>query len=116
MAIDGSEQILAIRRPGRASGAEFVAAIRKVAVRHLPRGAAFAIDNEDLHVAGFEIPRSIETIDQTIVGGGRISPLCAGGRGGQIGDVRAFSRNESREGGRFSGRRTSGGVGGLLRL
>src|SRR5467141_87883 len=80
MAVDGSDQILAIGRPGRAIGAELVAAIRKTAVGDLARGAAFAIYHEELHVAGLEIAGAIETINQTIVGNGWIGPLRAGRR------------------------------------
>src|SRR5260370_25123420 len=91
MAIDGSDQVLAIGRPGRAIGAKFVAAVREIAVGDLARGAAFAVYNEELHVAGFEITGAIKTINQTIVGGGRIGPFCARRRGWQIGNVPALS-------------------------
>ena len=63
MAIDGNDQIFAIRCPGRARGAEFVAAVREIAVGDLARSAAFTVNNENLHVPGLEIARSIEPID-----------------------------------------------------
>src|SRR5260370_1128957 len=47
MAIDGSDQVLAIGRPGSAIGAKFVAAVREIAVGDLARGAAFAVYNEE---------------------------------------------------------------------
>ncbi len=91
IAIDGSDQIFAIGCPGSAIGAEFIAAIREIAVGDLTRGAALTIDDEELHVTGFEIARTIETIDQTIVGGGRIGPFRAGRRRRKIGDMRALA-------------------------
>ena len=91
MPIDGNNQILAIRCPGRAGRAEFVAAVGEIAVGDLARGTALAVYDEELHVPGFEIARPIETIDQSIIGGGRIGPFCAGGRGRKIGEVRTFS-------------------------
>src|SRR5260370_24769107 len=91
MAIDGSDQVLAIGRPGRAIGAKFVAAVREIAVGDFARGAAFAVYNEEVHVAGFEITVAIKTINQTIVGGGRIGPFCGRRRGWQIGNVPALS-------------------------
>src|SRR5712691_4333134 len=97
MAIDGSDQVLAIGRPGCARGAEFVATIREIAVGDLARSTALAVYDEELHVAGFEIARPIETINQTIVGGGRIGPFRTGRRSRQIGDVRTLSQNESGE-------------------
>src|SRR5258708_30667448 len=81
MAIDGSDQVLAIGRPGSAIGAELVTAIREIAVGDLARGAACTVYNKELHEAGFEITRAIKTIDQTIVSGGRIGPFAARGRG-----------------------------------
>src|SRR5207245_9255276 len=90
MAVDGNNQVLAIGCPGGAIGAEFVAAVREIAVGNLARRAAFAIDNENLHVAGLEIAHSIETINQTVIGSRRIGPLCARGRSREVGDVRAL--------------------------
>src|SRR5260370_38790575 len=46
MAIDGSDQVIAIGGPGSAIGAELVAAIREIAVGDLARGAAFTVHNE----------------------------------------------------------------------
>src|SRR5690242_3600277 len=94
MAVDGDDQILAIRRPGGARGAEFVATIGEISVGDLTRSAAFAVNDKNLHEAGLEITRTVEAIDQAIVGGGRVSPFCAGRGSGQIGDVRAFAQNE----------------------
>src|SRR5690242_9029634 len=94
MAIDGNDQVLAVRRPGSAIGAKFVAAVGEIAVGDLARCAAIAIDYENLHVAGLEIAHSIETIDQTIIGSRRIGPFRAGRRSWEVGDVRTFSWNE----------------------
>src|SRR5260370_28502648 len=116
MAIDGSDQVLAIGCPRCAIGAELVAAVGKIAVGDLARGAALAVYDEELHVAWLEIARAIETINQTIVGGGRIGPFCAGRRGGQIGDVRTFSENQSGEREHLSIRRPADGVGSLLKV
>src|SRR5260370_6148469 len=77
MAIDGSDQVLAIGRPGRAIGAKFVAAVREIAVGDLARGAAFAVYNEELHVAGVEITGAIKTIHQPILRSVTIVPLYA---------------------------------------
>src|SRR5882762_970886 len=98
MAVDGNEQVLAIGGPRGARGTEFIAAVGKVAVRDLPRRTTLCVDDKNLHVAGLQIACAIESVDQTIVDGGRIGPLCARRRGRQIGDMRTFARNESREG------------------
>ncbi len=116
MAIDGNDQILGIGCPGRTAGTEFVATVREIAVGDLAWCAAFAVNDEDLHVAGFEIARPIETINQTIVGGGRIGPFCAGRRGRKIGDVGAFGRNESGEREHFPIGRPGDGVGRLFEI
>src|SRR2546427_7236848 len=95
MTVDGDDEVFAVGRPGSAGRTELVATVREVAVGDLTRGSAFAVNNEDLHVAGLQIARAIKAVDQAVVGGGRIGPLCPGGWGGQVGEVRAFARNKS---------------------
>src|SRR5258706_9625633 len=112
MAVDGNEQVLAIGGPRGARGTEFIAAVGKVAVRDLPGRATFRVDDKNLHVAGLQIACAIESVDQTIVDGGMISPLCAGRRGGESVDMRSFARDESRRGETFSFRGPGDGLGG----
>src|SRR5258708_31601036 len=80
VAIDRNDQKLAVRRPGSPRGAEFVAAVREIAIGDLARCAAFALADEDLHVAGLERACPVEAIDQAVVAGGASSTLSAGGR------------------------------------
>src|SRR6266850_6846339 len=75
MAIDGNDHVLAIRGPGGARGAEFVAAVGEIAVGDLPGRATLGVDDKNLHVAGFQVSRAIEAIDEAVVHGGRIGPL-----------------------------------------
>src|SRR6267143_3132361 len=77
MSVDGKDEVLSIGSPGGARGAEFVAAVGEIAIGDLPRCATLSVDDKNLHVAGLQVPRAIETIDEAIVGGGRIGPLCA---------------------------------------
>src|SRR5882672_10721300 len=66
MAIDGNDQVLAIRGPGGARGAEFVATVGEIAVGDLTRRATLGVHDKNLHVAGLQVPSAIEAINETI--------------------------------------------------
>src|SRR5882672_8307494 len=91
MAVNGKDEELSIGSPGGARGAEFVAAVGEIAVGDLPGRATLGVDDKNLHVAGLQVPRAIETIDEAIVHGGRIGPLCARRRSGKIGEMGTLS-------------------------
>src|SRR6267143_628574 len=85
MSVDGKDEVLSIGSPGGARGAEFVAAVGEIAIGDLPRCATLSVHDKNLHVAGLQVPRAIEPIDEAIVDGGGIGPLCARRRSGKIG-------------------------------
>src|SRR5712692_468172 len=88
MAVGGNDEVLAVGGPFGAVGFPLVAAVRKIAVGDLPGRTAIRADDEQLHVARLEITGAVEAINQPVVGSGGISPLCAWGRSGQVGEVR----------------------------
>src|SRR6266852_3185449 len=114
--VGGDEQEFAVRRPGGARGAEFVAAVREISVGDLARGAAFGGDYKHLHKAGLEIAGAVEAIHETVVCGGGLRPFCAGRSSRKIGDVRAFAENEGGEGKHFAVRGPSDGVWRFLKI
>src|SRR6267378_5226635 len=114
MTVDGKGEVLSIGSPGGARGAEFVATVGEIAVGDLPGRATLGVDDKNLHVAGLQVPRAIETIDEAIVHGGRVGPLCARRRSGKVGEMGTLSENESGEGEHRSIRRPSDGIGRLI--
>src|SRR5580692_6718246 len=93
MTIGGDEEKFSVRRPGRASGAVFVAAIGEISVGDLAWCAAFRGDNKNLHEAWFQVACAVESIDEAIVGRGWLGPLSSRGRRRQISEVRTFAEN-----------------------
>ena len=117
VAIDGNDQVLAIGGPGGARGAaEFVAAVGEIAVGDLPWRATLGVDDKNLHVAGLQVPRAIEAIDEAVVGGGRIGPLCARRRNGKISEMGTLSEDKRGEGEHLSIGRPGDGVGRLIEI